>query len=651
MADESRKHFLIGTAGHVDHGKTALIKALTGIDTDRLEEERDRGISIVLGFASYEPSGDLDAQVGIIDVPGHERFIKTMVAGATGVDVALLVIACDEGVKPQTLEHLEILTLLGVENAVIALTKLDLVDDPEWVELVTEEIKDLVAPTFLNGAAIVPVSAKTGEGLDDLREEIERLLSSIPQRDTGKRFRMPIDRSFTIKGIGTVVTGSVWSGVARIGDPLQLQPIAIDTRIRDIQQHGESASETMPGTRTALALHSVSVDEAAPGTWLISPRTIDPTRTVDLRIQHLPSAPGPLKHNQRVRVHHGTMEVFGRLRILGASALAPGEEGLAQLHLEAPLVTEVGDRVLLRRYSPMRTIGGATIIDINPPRHRRSDSSAVEGLKLRAEGDPLDILASMVVNAGSKGVTVKEAANRTALTREQVIEQAPSRGWLVIDKSLVDGDVIVQAVQDVARLLEGAHEKYPLRRGLSQESIASELKVPVNSPVLDTILENAESETLVERDPPFWRQYGFKVVFEGSIGAAASAFIRAAEERDLTPWNREEAEAAAQKALGASGLKSETTEDLLEALLHARKIIRYPGGFFLARNGHEKLIGLVRDHFEQKAELAVTDFRDLTGGLTRKFSIPILEHLDSLGYTVRSGDVRIKGPALDQKND
>lgn len=651
MTEKMAKHLLISTAGHVDHGKTALIGALTGIDTDRLEEEHERGISIVLGFASYEPSGDLDAQIGIVDVPGHERFIKTMVAGATGVDVALFVIACDEGVKPQTLEHLEILTLLGVEHGVIALTKMDLVDDPEWAELVAEDIRDLVAPTFLAGASIVPVSVETGQGLDELRNELEKLLSEIPERETGSGFRLPIDRSFTVKGIGTVVTGSVWSGTALVGDSLQLQPAALDTRVREIEQHGRSVQVTSPGTRTALALHGVSVEEASPGSWLITPGSLSPTRTVDLHIRHLASSPAPLKHNQRIRVHHGTLETFGRLRILEVKELAAGVEGFAQLRLEEPLVASIGDRILLRRYSPMRTIAGATILDTGPPRHRRSDPAVVERLELGLRGEPLDIISSMVHDTGLTGVALAEAARRSTLTDREIMEHVESRGWIVVNKLLVSRSHIESAVQELTALLDAAHMEYPLRRGLSSEAIASSLGIPAGSVVLEAVLQRAEAEGLIGRDPPFWRRSDFEIRFEGVLAQAASALLHNAEERDLLPWKREEAEAAARAALEAVGLKKSATGELLEALLHQGRFVRYPGGFILSSKGHGKLLKLIQAHFEGSDELSVSEFRDLSGGLTRKFSIPILEYLDSEGFTVRKGDVRVPGPALDRLED
>lgn len=646
MADQPIKHLLIGTAGHVDHGKTALIRELTGVDTDRLEEEHERGISIVLGFASYQPRGDLKTQVGIIDVPGHERFIKTMVAGATGVDVALFVVACDEGVKPQTIEHLEILSLLGVDHGVIALTKMDLVDDPEWAELVAEEVRDVVAPTFLSDAPIIPVSAVTGQGLDELRDTLEEVLSTIPERMPGTFFRLPIDRSFTIKGIGTVVTGSVWSGIVKVGDPLEIQPAGLSTRIRDIQQHGKSAPETSPGTRTAVALHSVSVDKASPGSWLITPRSLSPSRTVDLKIQHLASAPGPLKHNQRVRIHHGTKETFGRLRVLGSEVLLPGEEGFAQLHLEEPLVAAVGDRLLLRRYSPMRTIAGAMILDINPSRHRRSDIRIVDTLEVRAKGDPEEIISSIVGGAGLIGVTVEEASRRSSMPEEEIVKKTGSMGLRLVENRLIKISFIEEAVGVLISALENAHAQYPLRRGLSSEAVASKLGVPSGHAVSDAVLQQAGENGLVERDPPFWRKAGFRVRFEGAYEEVAEAIISAAGERDIHPLSTEEVEGLGINAASSAGLAAEEVAELLDALIHQGKMVRYPGGFLLSEMGHGKLVEILRQHFKNSKELSVPEFRDLTGGLTRKYVIPILEYMDSKKLTVREGDVRVAGSAL-----
>jgi len=644
--DDKSKHLLIGTAGHVDHGKTALIGALTGVDTDRLEEEHDRGISIVLGFAAYQPMSELDAQVGIIDVPGHERFIKTMVAGATGVDVALFVIAADESVKPQTLEHLDILTLLGVEHGVIALTKVDLVEDHELVELVTEEVKDLVAGTFLAGAPIVPVSAITGEGLETLKGELETLLSVIPERINGNSFRLPIDRSFSIKGIGTVVTGSVWSGGVKVGDPLEIQPSGISTRVREIQQHGESAEQTAPGTRTAVAIHSVPVSDAIPGSWLVSPKSITPSRTVDLQIDYLKSAPGPLKHNQRVRIHHGTKETFGRLRLLGFDAFQPGDEGFAQLHLEESLVAVVGDRILIRQYSPMRTIAGATILDINPSRHRRSDESALERLEVRAQGDPLVIVSSMVADAGLPGVALEEAVRRSSLSLDQLRDEAEDQAWHVLADRIVDSHLIDKAVGRISGDLETFHDAHPLRRGLSSEEIASILSLPAGGTVLEMVLSQAEGDGLIERDPPFWRLEGFRVTFDGSFGEVLAEITATSEARDITPLNQSELEELVAAAMSKAGLSGRDTGELIDALVHQERMIRYPGGFFQSAKGHQKLISLLKEHFKSNESLSVPEFRDLSSGLTRKYVIPILEYMDGANITIREGDVRLPGPSI-----
>jgi selenocysteine-specific elongation factor len=581
MGEESIRHYRIGTAGHVDHGKTALIHALTGVDTDRLDEEHRRGISIVLGFAPYTSPGLKEAVVGVIDVPGHERFIKTMVAGATGIDLALLVVAADEGVKPQTREHLEILSLLGVRDGLIVLTKTDLIDDPEWLDLVEEEVRDLVAPTFLAEAPILRVSAVSGQGLDELRDAVDRHLAELLERPAGGGFRMPIDRSFTIKGIGTVVTGSVWSGSIAVGEPLELLPAGLKTRVRELQQHGADVDRSVPSTRTAVALHSVTVEEASPGTWLVTPGTITPTRTVDLQILHLESASAPLKHNQRVRVHHGTKETFGRLRLLGTDLLEPGARGFAQLRLEEPLVAAVGDRLLLRRYSPMRTIAGAVVLDVDPPRHRRMDPKVTEGLELRSQGDPMQALAMVVEGAGLKGIRLDDAQRRTGRERDELAGQSEERGWRVVGDLLVSSRGLDRAVARLVPLLEETHQEHPMRRGLSAEAIASALGIAPGSTQLEHILERARREGHIEADPPFWRRTGFAVRFEGVWKTAADALVGAAEERGLLPWDTGEVETELQAALRAAGLPGKAGPELLDALLGGGYLIRYPSGFVL----------------------------------------------------------------------
>ncbi|MFC1543907.1 selenocysteine-specific translation elongation factor [Gemmatimonadota bacterium] len=640
------KHLLVGTAGHVDHGKTRLIGALTGVDTDRLEEEHERGISIVLGFAEYLPSRDIGALVGVIDVPGHERFIKTMVAGATGVDVALFVVALDEGVKPQTREHLEILNLLGVRNGLIVLTKADLVDDEEWIELITEEVRDLVAPTFLADVPAVVVSAETGQGLDDLKAVLDELLESLPDRSLGGAFRMPIDRSFTVKGIGTVVTGSVWSGTVGTGEALELQPSGKGTRIREIQQHGVDVDTAVPGTRTALAIHGVTVEEAAPGSWLVAPKSLEPTRRLDLDIVCLESAPAPLEHNQRIRVHHGTQETFGRIRVLGTEEIKPGESGFLQLHLEEPVVAAVGDRMLIRRYSPMRTVAGARVLDVDPPRHRRHDEEAVEGLQVRSEGDPTEAVALMARSAGLNGIEIADVVNRSGLSANALRDMASGRGWIIREDVLLEEAAVAQAVDRVVAHLDEHHRGQPLRRGLTAEVLASFLGLKAGSPQAETVLEMGRAGNRIERDPPFWRSKGFRVELEGPLGVAVARLSSASAERGMLPWDQEEALAAARQALGSAGGSPDLAADLLQVLEDNGELIRYPGGFLIHREGHASILDGLRKHFTDSETLSVGEFRELSGGLSRKYVIPILEYYDARGYTRRQGDARLRGSEL-----
>src|SRR5215472_9204580 len=353
---------VVGTAGHIDHGKTALVRRLTGVDTDRLPEEKKRGISIDLGFAPLvTPAG---ARVGIVDVPGHERFVKNMLAGVGGVDLVLLVIAADEGVMPQTREHFSIVKLLGVERGVIALTKQDLVDD-DWLKMVTRDVSALVAGSFLEQAPIVPVSAVTGVGTPELLAALDAQLSAAGARGADDPMRLPVDRVFTVEGFGTVVTGTLWRGAVRTGDVLELLPSGAQVRVRRVQVHGETVEEALAGQRTALALHGVERDQVTRGDWLCAPGSLRPSRVLDVRFELLSDYPREWKPDTRVRFHLGASEIIGRLLLLGTSAgggLCAGETALAQLRLEQPTVAARGDRFVIRSYSPSRTVGGGAVI-------------------------------------------------------------------------------------------------------------------------------------------------------------------------------------------------------------------------------------------------------------------------------------------------
>jgi selenocysteine-specific elongation factor len=425
------QHFIIGTAGHVDHGKTALIRALTGAETDRLREEQERGMSIDLGFASFQlPSGRL---AGVIDVPGHERFLKNMLAGAGGIDLVVLVIAADEGVMPQTREHLDILNVLQARSGLVAITKADLVDE-EWLELVRDEIAGALQGTFLEGAPMLAVSSVTGQGLAELTATLDRLAEQVPTRPIVGPWRLPVDRAFTIGGFGTVVTGTLIAGVARVGDRVAVLPRGVETRVRGLQVHGSPATVVEAGTRVAMNLAGVGLEGVERGDVAAPPGVYQPTLALDVRLDVLKSCPREVKNRTRVRVHLGAAEVLARLNLLDADALQPGDSGLAQLRLESPTVAAKGDRYVLRFYSPMTTIGGGAVIDPHPPRHRRFAAAVLQNLAVKEKGTPAELVAEAVQRGGLRPAApaaVAQALGMPVTEAQALVAELVAEGTLI----------------------------------------------------------------------------------------------------------------------------------------------------------------------------------------------------------------------------
>src|SRR5918999_1795344 len=383
------KQVVMGTAGHIDHGKTQLIKTLTGIDTDRLKEEKERGITIDLGFAHLRFADD--TEVGVIDVPGHERFVRNMLAGVGGIDLVMLVIAADEGVMPQTREHLAICQLLRIKDGLVALTKTDLVDE-DWLELVSEDTREFLKGTFLEGKPIVPVSAKTGQGIDDLRRGLQTLVARVPPKQLEGKFRLPVDRVFTIRGFGTVVTGTLFSGTIRVEDRIEIYPKGIEAKIRGIQVHNASVAEAVAGQRTAINLQGIDKVELGRGDVLGHPGEFASTFMLDAVLQHLADAPRPLRHRARVRLHLGTSEIMGRVMLLDRDELAPGEEAYVQFRLESPAVALPRDRYVIRSYSPVQTIGGGILLEVQPRKHRRYEEGLANHFRLLAESSAEEVV-------------------------------------------------------------------------------------------------------------------------------------------------------------------------------------------------------------------------------------------------------------------
>ena len=409
------KQIILGTAGHIDHGKTSLIKAVTGTNTDRLKEEQLRGITIELGFASLDlPSG---RHLGIVDVPGHEKFVKNMVAGATGIDMVAMVIAADEGVMPQTREHMEICSLLGVEHGLVALTKIDMID-AEWLELVEEDIREFVAGTFLEDKAIVPVSSASGEGLDAFVSALDDLSGRIPERSSSNLFRLPVDRVFTMKGFGTVITGSLMSGKVKIGDNVMIYPSGIPSKVRGIQVHGESVEEAHSGMRTAINFQGLEKASIERGQVLSTANALLPSYMVDVSLHYLESNKKKIKNRSRVRFHTGTSEIMGNLILLEQEDLRPGEDTVAQIRLDAPVAVVRDDRFVLRSYSPVRTIGGGQVLNPVPEKHKRFRPEVVEGLKGLITHDPEDVIAYHVMAAGVRGVSFSALMIMTNLSEK-----------------------------------------------------------------------------------------------------------------------------------------------------------------------------------------------------------------------------------------
>ena len=633
----SARSLILGTAGHIDHGKTTLVKALTGTDTDRLKEEKERGITIELGFAHLDlPNGK---RLGIVDVPGHERFVKNMVAGAMGMDIMALVVAADEGVMPQTREHLEICQLLGVSHGVIVLTKKDMVDE-EWLELVTEDLKDFVKNTFLENAPIVPVSSVTGEGIDELIQVLSDLTKDIEPKAPSGPYRLPIDRIFTVKGFGTVVTGTSISGVIHVGDEVLIYPKGISSKIRGIQTHGSEATEAHPGMRTALNLQSVYKEDIERGDVLATPGSLRPSYLLDLHLIYLKSAKRPLKYRSPVRFHAGTAEVMGRILMEG-DEIEPGFEGYVQIKLEKPVAVLPGDHYVLRSYSPIHTIGGGRIINPVPRKRKRTRPDLWKELAALAKAAPSERILLHLKGAGHRGLTLDEISVRTGLYGKPLEKELSG---LLGKKSIVKiesegvryihAELFEQLKQHILDILADFHKNNPLVKGLSKEELRSKLlSGRIDPKLFHKALNELVSGGEIAQDRDTVRLSTHKVALaedQKQLRAALeSLFLKAG----LKP-------PSIDNALKKISDDLELAKEILNLLIEEKVLVRLKDDLIFHKKSLEKAEELVVSHIKQHGELTVSDFRDLTDGLSRKYMIPILEYLDNKRVTIRVGDKR-----------
>lgn len=626
------RHVVIGTAGHVDHGKTALVKALTGVDTDRWEEEKRRGITIDLGFAPLDLGAGLQASV--VDVPGHEDFVRNMVAGATGVDVALLVVAADEGVMPQTVEHLAILDFLGVRSGVAALTKADLAD-AEWLELVRADVAERLARSSIAWEPPVAVSSVTGLGLHPLRAALQRAAARAGDRAAEDVFRLPVDRVFSLPGAGTVVTGTVWSGTVRVGDEVTLFPGAVRARVRSVEVHGRSQERAAPGRRTALALVGLDRQQASRGSVVVSHAGWRETASLDVLVSLLPDA-RPLTQRSRIRLHLGTAEVLARV-VPSGERIEPGaREEPARLRLDEPIVARWGDRAVLRAVSPVTTVGGCWVVDPYPaPRPRRP-----EGTLERATRDPGDRLRAFVQLAGNQGLPVGDLSVRLGLSPEGstgTVRVVVRDGIVQAGDRLMSGTAAGGARSRVMERLSVFHQEQPLLPGMPLEAF----RKLVGDPGLATqVLAALEGERVLVQEKGTVRLAEHRPTIPPAHARAAQA-IRAG----LTaagPEGQNAAEVAAQVS-GAPGV------ELAEFLVREGTAIRVGNDRYYDREQLEcaarKVLGAIRNG----GQVTPSEVRDILG-LTRKYIIPILEWMDSVGLTVRAGDARRIGPAGNQSS-
>lgn len=624
---------VIGTAGHVDHGKSTLVKALTGIDPDRLKEEKEREMTIDLGFAWLTlPNGE---SVGIVDVPGHKDFIKNMLAGVGGIDAALLVIAADEGVMPQTREHLDILDLLQVRNGIVALTKKDVVEDPEWLDLVMADVAETLEGTVLQDAPIVPVSARTREGIPELLAALERILGEVPPRPDRGRPRLPVDRVFSIAGFGTVVTGTLIDGSLRTGQEVEILPQGLKARIRGLQTHKRKVDVALPGSRVAVNLTGVNTDQVQRGDVVTSPGWLHPTLLADVRLKSLDDAPRALRHGQEVEFFCGSAEVMARVRLLEEDSLPPGREGWAQVSLSRAIPLVKGDRFVIRQPSPSVTIGGGVIVNAHPGRkHRRGQAAVIAQLETAAHGTTEEIVLQSLESPPPQELA--EVIRKSGLPREAISEtlaRLASQGQVIVlgDKTLGDATFVTtpgawQALMgQVADLLRVYHDQYPARLGMPKEEVKSRLKLPPR--LFAEVVQRAAGESVIAADETMLRLPShtphFRPEEQAKVDALLAAFRRSPY---ATPSVGE-----CEQAIGA---------EAFNALVEQGRLVKVSADVVFLAETYQEMVDRVVRFIQENGAITVAQVRDMFNA-SRKYALALMEHLDQRKVTRRVGDERV----------
>lgn len=628
------KNIIVGTAGHIDHGKTTLIKALTGRNTDRWEEEQRRGITIDLGFTYFDlKNGD---RVGIIDVPGHEKFINNMVAGVVGMDLVLLVVAADEGIMPQTREHMDILGLLGIKKSILVINKCDLVDE-EWLELVEEEIQEELEGTFLEGAPVVKVSAATGQGLAELTDTIQQLMSDeVVAKDTQTIPRLPIDRAFTLSGFGTIITGTLISGTITREDVLEMYPIGKECKIRNIQVHGQNQDKCYAGQRVAINLSNVKKKEIRRGCVLAPKNSMKNTDLLDVKLKVLEDSMRILTNHERLHLYTGTSEILCRAVLLDKEQIGPGEEGLVQLRLEEEIAVKRGDRFVVRFYSPMETIGGGIVLEPNPVRKKRFDAQAIEELKKKESGSLGDVMELQIKEHGDTMITLAELAKVMAHSVDELkeyLEELKESGTIFVfpmkkDTYLWHRDSEFAVRQKIEETLQKYHSEHPYRYGMKKAEIHNTFLKKIKPNIFDAYIERMTGENVYGRREEYLSLPGYEVpkdamylqtekLIEDTFEKAGYDFVRFSE-------------------IDFGKIPRQTAEDVVLMMIDEGKVIRINEEMFTMKHLMDEAKEKIQNHLKEENLITIAQVRDMFS-TSRKSAKPILEYMDSIKVTKKTG--------------
>ena len=637
------KHVIVGTAGHVDHGKTLLVKALTGIDTDRLVEEKKRGITIDLGFAHLDFEDG--TQAGLVDVPGHEKFIKNMLAGAGGIDLAMLVVAADEGFMPQTVEHLGILSLLGIREGLVVITKADMVD-PEWVEMIAEDVRERVKGTFLEGKPIMAVSAYTGQGIAELRQHLHKLVKDAAEKNLRTPFRLPVDRVFSVDGFGTVVTGTLIEGSVRKDEIAELVPSGLRAKVRSIQVHGKDTDTACAGQRVAMNLAGLKKTDVQRGDTVARPDTVKTSRMLDVRLQNLKNSQRTILTQSQVHFYHGASVMLAKVVLLDRESLLPGDSCYAQLRLTEPLASKRGDRFVIRFYSPLETIGGGVILDEAPLRHKAGDSAVLEALAIRESGSGNQKLVQVIAGFGYALPNKQKLCGELNLEEAELQEQleelvALGKVLELLPDRYLAASVLDQAWDGCRKLLEAYHAANPLHAGMKLAELRQKLLPGTELTVADGVLAELAAEGRIKRVADRYAMAEFTVHFTKRQNAIRDKLLQTYRKADLEVPGVDEVYPMFLPK------EKEDCKQVLESLISSGQLVMLTPQLYYHHQTFDRVLEQTRAFFAEKEELTLAEFRDMLG-TSRKYALAVLEYYDRNKMTKKEGDIRRAGVALDQ---